>query len=93
MIYIISTFLTEPFKQQSIYNPNRMFYSSFFFLPFFSVLNSITSIETISPIGVVKSPVGYLKPRHYYVNITWTPDLPSQYGENILCFTAEDSVG
>ncbi|XP_072021341.1 integrin beta-like protein A [Amphiura filiformis] len=55
---------------------------------------SILAIETVSPIGFFKSDVGKLQgvDRHYYVNLTWTPQL-SQYGENIFCFTAADSVG
>ncbi|XP_033101698.1 uncharacterized protein LOC117104902 [Anneissia japonica] len=53
---------------------------------------SITEIQTISPVGMKKSPLMKLPGSRtdYFVNITWTPTA-DQVGEKILCYYAKDS--
>ncbi|XP_033103598.1 integrin beta-like protein A [Anneissia japonica] len=56
--------------------------------------SGISDIVTVSPFGFSKSEVGQVQSdnRLFYVNLTWTPT-KQQEGENILCFTAENTEG
>ena len=51
------------------------------------------SIDTVSPQGIRKSSLlGGPGEHQWHVNITWSPD-QSQFGPNILCYTAMDNLG
>ncbi|XP_033118170.1 uncharacterized protein LOC117117811 [Anneissia japonica] len=56
--------------------------------------SGISDIVTVSPFGFSKSEVVQVQSdnRLFYVNLTWTPT-KQQEGENILCFTAENTEG
>ena len=56
--------------------------------------SSIVAINTVSPFGLRKSAVQKSNNSdiEYYITVTWSPE-ESQYGPNIFCFTAVDSVG
>ncbi|XP_078701706.1 uncharacterized protein LOC144927826 isoform X2 [Branchiostoma floridae x Branchiostoma belcheri] len=53
---------------------------------------SIAEISTVSPLGLIKSPLATdpNKPHHAYVNITWTPT-EAQIGQHVFCFLAQDT--
>ena len=53
---------------------------------------SITDILTVSPLGLMRSPLTVLNIRESYINVTWTPS-PSQQGANMFCYTATDNFG
>lgn len=54
---------------------------------------SIVAIDTVSPQGAHKSSLATGPGEgQWHVNITWTPD-ESQFGPNILCYTAKDNIG
>ena len=53
---------------------------------------SILDITTVSPPGLMRSPLTTLNSRESYINVTWTPS-PSQHGANIFCYTASDILG
>ena len=54
---------------------------------------SIVAIDTVSPQGLSKSMLtDGPEQSQWHVNITWMPD-ESQFGPNIFCYTAKDSMG
>ena len=67
----------------------------FYNIPIFVIYEfSITQIDTVSPLGMYKSPV-YPVPGYddeFYVDIVWTP-AANQQGPNIFCYAAVDANG
>ncbi|XP_071124643.1 integrin beta-like protein C [Mytilus edulis] len=54
----------------------------------------VTAIDTVSPIGMIKSalfPFG-TSGREWFVTVTWTP-MKSQIGTHLFCYTAVDNLG
>ena len=60
-----------------------------------STATSITNFVTASPLGIRKSdliPSNNSAVVEWHMNVTWTP-VESQFGPNIFCFAALDSIG
>ena len=53
---------------------------------------SIADISTVSPPGLMRSPLTAFNSQESYIDVTWTPS-PSQQGANIFCYTATDNFG
>ncbi|XP_053399313.1 deleted in malignant brain tumors 1 protein-like [Mercenaria mercenaria] len=53
---------------------------------------SIAEIKTISPLGMVKSPLMQINSTTWQVNVTWTPTAINDTS-NVFCFTAKDTSG
>lgn len=61
---------------------------------FFNFVSSVTAIDTVSPIGMIKSelfPYGSTG-REWFVTVTWKPT-KIQLGSHMFCFTAADNIG
>lgn len=53
---------------------------------------SITEIKTVSPLGLIKSPLIQINATTWQVNITWSPTATNDT-TNVFCFTASDTSG
>lgn len=76
-----------------IYYIGRNYRTYFIFIIFIFNIFRVNEITTISPPGLTKSSlVESSADQEYFVTVTWSPQ-PSQFGANIFCFTASDSIG
>ena len=58
-----------------------------------STASSITEFVTASPLGMRKSNLSQCEnPSEWQMDVTWTPT-EFQFGPNIFCFAAMDSIG
>ncbi|XP_060556057.1 deleted in malignant brain tumors 1 protein-like isoform X2 [Ruditapes philippinarum] len=53
---------------------------------------SIAEIKTVSPLGMVKSPLMQINASTWQINVTWTPTAINDTS-NVFCFTATDTTG
>jgi hypothetical protein len=53
---------------------------------------SIAEIKTVSPLGMVKSPLMQINETTWQINVTWTPTAINDTS-NVFCFTATDTTG